>query len=92
MGVELIRWTALEIASALAYLHTINILHGDLAGGNILLTSSNKDARKFTCKVRRTSTPLPFALCNAPALPRCIKHQIFGRAPSYKTAGQPSLS
>ncbi len=42
----------MEIASALAYLHNINILHGDLSGGNILLTSSSKDTRKFTCKVR----------------------------------------
>jgi serine/threonine protein kinase len=45
------RDTALEIASALAYLHNLNILHGDLSGGNILLTSSSKDSRKFTCKV-----------------------------------------
>ena len=45
------RETALEIASALAYLHSLNILHGDLSGGNILLTSSNKDTRKYTCKV-----------------------------------------
>ena len=50
------RETALEIASALAYLHSLNILHGDLSGGNILLTSSNKDTRKFTCKV-----PVPSA-------------------------------
>ena len=47
------RETAKEIASALAYLHSLNILHGDLSGGNILLTSSNKDPRKFTCKVGR---------------------------------------
>ena len=47
----LCRETAKEIASALAYLHSLNILHGDLSGGNILLTSSNKDPRKFTCKV-----------------------------------------
>ncbi|BDA44406.1 probable mitogen-activated protein kinase kinase kinase 11 at C-terminar half [Coccomyxa sp. Obi] len=50
-NVAAVRETALEIASALAYLHDINILHGDLSGGNILLTSSSKDARKFTCKV-----------------------------------------
>ena len=49
------RETALEIASALAYLHSLHILHGDLSGGNILLTSSNKDSRKFTCKVRLPS-------------------------------------
>ncbi|KAK9915712.1 hypothetical protein WJX75_003037 [Coccomyxa subellipsoidea] len=50
-NVAAVRETALEIASALAYLHNINILHGDLSGGNILLTSSSKDHRKFTCKV-----------------------------------------
>ncbi|CAK0736720.1 hypothetical protein CVIRNUC_000792 [Coccomyxa viridis] len=50
-NVRSVRETALEIASALAYLHSLNILHGDLSGGNILLTSSNKDTRKFTCKV-----------------------------------------
>lgn len=47
----------MEIASALAYLHSLNILHGDLSGGNILLTSSNKDLRKFTCKVSITTLP-----------------------------------
>ncbi|CAL5218507.1 g194 [Coccomyxa viridis] len=50
-NVRSVRETAKEIASALAYLHSLNILHGDLSGGNILLTSSNKDPRKFTCKV-----------------------------------------
>ena len=60
------RETAKEIASALAYLHSLNILHGDLSGGNILLTSANKDPRKFTCKVgmhssRQPCTPLKCA-------------------------------
>ena len=49
------RATAREIASAMSYLHSLDILHGDLSGGNILLASSDIDARNFTAKV--TSTP-----------------------------------
>ena len=44
--------TAREIAAALAYLHTSDVLHGDLTGNNILLASSRKDKRAFTVKVR----------------------------------------
>lgn len=44
-------WTALEIASALQYLHEEALLHGDLSGNNILLTESNKDERGFTAMV-----------------------------------------
>ena len=64
------RETAKEIASALAYLHSLNILHGDLSGGNILLTSSNKDPRKFTCKVslRRVQPTYP--------IPQMCIHQL----------------
>ncbi|KAK9790562.1 hypothetical protein WJX73_005557 [Symbiochloris irregularis] len=43
--------TAREIAAAMTYLHSLDILHGDLTGGNILLVSSNKDARMFIAKV-----------------------------------------
>ncbi|KAL3138629.1 hypothetical protein ABBQ32_006391 [Trebouxia sp. C0010 RCD-2024] len=43
--------TAQEIAAALAYLHSLDVLHGDLTGSNILLTSSCKDSRAFTVKV-----------------------------------------
>lgn len=35
----------------MTYLHSLDILHGDLTGGNILLVSSNKDARMFIAKV-----------------------------------------
>ncbi|DBA86410.1 TPA: hypothetical protein ACH3X2_005630 [Trebouxia sp. C0005] len=46
-----IRATAHEIAAALAYLHSQDLLHGDLTGGNILLASSDADERGFCAKV-----------------------------------------
>lgn len=45
--------TAYEIAAAMRYLHSHNILHGDLTAGNVLLTSSPitaRDQRGFTAK------------------------------------------
>ncbi|DBA84846.1 TPA: hypothetical protein ACH3X1_005872 [Trebouxia sp. C0004] len=46
--------TALELANALAYLHSVDVMHGDLTGGNVLLHSSPitpTDPRGFTVKV-----------------------------------------
>jgi serine/threonine protein kinase len=43
--------TLQEIAAAMQYLHSHDIVHGDLTGGNVLLTSSDKDGRGFTAKV-----------------------------------------
>jgi PAS domain-containing protein len=43
--------TLQEVAAAMQYLHSHHIIHGDLTGGNVLLTSSDKDARGFTAKV-----------------------------------------
>ena len=43
--------TLQEIAAAMHYLHSHGIVHGDLTGGNVLLTSSDKDARGFSSKV-----------------------------------------
>lgn len=43
--------TAKEIAGAMCYLHSLGILHGDLTGNNILLSTSDKDERGFTVKV-----------------------------------------
>jgi serine/threonine protein kinase len=43
--------TAAEVASALAYLHSRGILHGDLTGNNVLLTKSAGDRRGWTAKV-----------------------------------------
>ena len=33
------------------YLHSHGVLHGDLTCNNILLTSSNKDARRWIAQV-----------------------------------------
>jgi len=43
--------TAKEIAAAMCYLHARNIVHGDLTANNVLLTSAEGDARRFTAKV-----------------------------------------
>lgn len=44
--------TLQEVAAALQYLHRNDVLHGDLTGGNVLLTASDKDTRGFTAKAR----------------------------------------
>lgn len=47
--------TALELANAMAYLHSVDIMHGDLTGGNVLLHSSPitvGDPRGFAVKVQ----------------------------------------
>ena len=52
--------TAYEIASAMQYLHSLDILHGDLTAGNVLLSASSsvsEDPRGFVAKV-----PLPPSL------------------------------
>lgn len=52
---EAVLATAHEIASALQYLHAHDIVHGDLSGWNVMLTSSGATGalgnRGFTAKV-----------------------------------------
>ena len=44
--------TAIEIAGAMTYLHSLDILHSDLNGNNILLISNTGiDDRPFSVKV-----------------------------------------
>ena len=43
--------TAKEIAGGMAYLHSQDLMHGDLTASNILLASSEKDQRHFAAKV-----------------------------------------
>ena len=53
--------TASEVASAMTYLHSLDILHGDLTGSNILLCSSTRptDSRGFVAKVRSAQWGTP---------------------------------
>ena len=43
--------TTKEVAGAMAYLHSVDLLHGDLTGSNILLCASDVDERGFIAKV-----------------------------------------
>lgn len=54
LGLTRLLLTGLELAKAMAYLHRLDILHGDLTGGNVMLTSApvtKDDPRGFTVKV-----------------------------------------
>ena len=50
LNMQAILLTALEIASAMLYLHSISIVHADLTGSSVLLTSSFRDERGFMAK------------------------------------------
>ena len=50
--------TARDIASAMAYLHSLDIIHGDLKAQNVLLQTCEQDERGFICKVRASSIEL----------------------------------
>ena len=43
--------TAMDIASAMQYLHSQDIVHGDLKGANVLLRSCPSEHRSFMAKV-----------------------------------------
>ena len=54
LGLKRLLLTALELAKALAYLHGLDIMHGDLTGGNVMLHSApvtSADPRGFVVKV-----------------------------------------
>jgi serine/threonine protein kinase len=52
---------AAEVASAMAYLHSRNVVHGDLCGSNVMLTTDKGKPAGFTAKVllveRSTNAP-----------------------------------
>ena len=66
LGLNKLLLTALELAGALAYLHRLDIMHGDLTGGNVMLHSApatEQDQRGFTVKVQLESYCVTCANC-----------------------------
>ena len=55
----------------MCYLHSLDILHGDLTGGNILLISSNKDQRGFIAKASFLLQASAPAAASQPCLLQC---------------------
>lgn len=43
--------SAAEVAKALVFVHGLDIVHGDLKPGNVLLKSAHTDRRGFSCKL-----------------------------------------
>jgi len=55
----------MDVAAGMCYLHSINLLHGDLKSANVLLKScsaTGSNPRGFTCKVSYLSAPFCPAL------------------------------
>jgi serine/threonine protein kinase len=51
VDIRAVAMTAMEVASAVYLLHERNIVHGDLSGGNVLLTYSKTNLHGFRAKV-----------------------------------------
>ena len=56
----------------MAYLHSLDILHGDLSSNNILLACNNDDQRGFTAKVA------DFGLARMLGLGDCMQTRAIG--------------
>jgi hypothetical protein len=50
-NMEFILRTCLDITGALAYMHSHSLVHGDLTGNNVLLTTNHDDSRGFIARV-----------------------------------------
>ena len=62
--------TVREVASGMAHLHSMNILHGDLTSLNVLLASSDIDNRSFIAKVSGVTSPA--CVCAACVCAACV--------------------
>lgn len=64
--------TAKDVACAMAYIHSKDIIHADLQGDALGLVTSSQDPRGYTAKV---SSPLTIPCCPPPFLPQSSPHK-----------------
>ena len=72
-----LRKIMIALSAGVDYLHTADMIHGDLKSANVLLKSTGTDARGFTCKVSLLSYSDPeHSLYGGPTLQQpCVRRQ-----------------
>jgi serine/threonine protein kinase len=67
-NLDVVLAVAAQIASAMAYLHSRNVVHGDLCGSNVMLTTDKSKPAGFTSKVLPCTVLPPLGTCSSSLL------------------------